>query len=182
MRHQPVQAGHAAVEHALDMVAHRLRGDRGLLGHRQIGGARADDDDQPDAVSRDRLDHDHSRGLVHLARQPAREQRGHHRRLGAGGEHVVVRLRQPPHDGDHLLRRLALTEDGLGHALAQRAVQIHAGEAQVLDGQRAEPGQRLLGSERAGRDGLQQRPYFFPIHFNTSLALPLRKPCRSSVT
>ncbi len=61
-------------------------------------------------------------------------------------------------------------------------MQIHAGEAQVLDRQRAEPGQRLVGRQRAGRDGLQQRSYFFPIHFSASLALPLRKPCRSSVT
>ena len=119
---------------------------------------------------------------MHPARQPAREQRGHHRGLGPRGEHVVVRLREPSHDRHHLLRRLALAEDGLGHAVAERAVQIHAGEAQVLDGQRAEPGQRLIGRHRAGRDRLQQRPYFFPIHFSTSLALPLRKPCRSSVT
>ena len=61
-------------------------------------------------------------------------------------------------------------------------MQIHAGEAQVLDGKRAEPGQGLLGRHRAGRDRLQERPYFLPIHFSTSLALPLRKPWRSSVT
>ncbi len=119
---------------------------------------------------------------MHPARQAAREQRGHHRGLGPRGEHVVVRVREPSHDRHHLLRSLALAEDGLGYPVAERAVQIHAGEAQVLHGKRAEPGQGLLGRHRAGRDRLQERPYFFPIHFSTSLALPLRKPWRSSVT
>ena len=63
-----------------------------------------------------RLDHDEARGLVHLTHGSPRERAATHRGLGARGEHVVVRLGQPPDDRHHLLRRLALAEDGLGHA------------------------------------------------------------------
>jgi hypothetical protein len=182
VRHQAVQAGHPAVEQPFNDVAHHLRGHRRLLGHREIGGARAHHYDEPYPVPRGGLHHDQARGLVHATRQPARDQGRGHRRLRAGGQHVVVVLGQALHDGHHLLRGLARAVDGLGHAVAQRAVQVDAGEAQVLVGQRAQPGERLLGGERAGRDLLQEGPYFFPIHRRASLALPLRKPCKSSVT
>ena len=77
---------------------------------------------------------------------------------------------------------LALAEHRLGHAVPQRPMQVHAGEAEILEGQRAELRQRLVRAHRPSRDRLQQGPYFFPIHLRASLALPLRKPCRSSVT
>ena len=61
-------------------------------------------------------------------------------------------------------------------------VEVHAREAEVLHRQVAEPGQRALGRERAARDLVEQRSYFFAIHRRVSLALPLRKPWRSRVT
>ena len=103
-------------------------------------------------------------------------------RLRARAEDVVVRLRQPARDGDHLLRGLPLAEHRLGDAVAERPMQVHPGEAEVLDGQAAETGERLLGRHGAAGDGLQQRLYLFPVHRRSSLALPLRNPCRSSVT
>jgi len=45
-----------------------------------------------------------------------------------------------------------------------------------------QPGQGLLRGHGTVRHRLEQRPYFFPIHLSASFALPLRKPCRSSVT
>ncbi len=55
-------------------------------------------------------------------------------------------------------------------------MKIHAGEAQVLDGEIAQPRKPLRGAQLAPRDRFQQLPYFFPIHWRTSLALPLRNP------
>jgi hypothetical protein len=93
-----------------------------------------------------------------------------------------VRLGEATRDGDHLLRAFARAEDGLGHAMTERAMQIHAREAQILDGKIAEPAERRLGRHRPARHRFQQRSYFFPVHFSISLALPLRKPWRSTVT
>ena len=61
-------------------------------------------------------------------------------------------------------------------------MEIHAREAEVIDGQVAQPGHRLLRRESARGDGLEKLPYFFTIHLSASFALPLLKPCRSSVT
>ena len=47
-------------------------------------------------------------------------------------------------------------------------MKIHAGEAQVLDRQRAEPGQRRSASMRAGRTASSSAAYFFPIALQCS--------------
>ena len=49
---QAVQPGHADVVDPLDVVAHQLGGDGGLLGHRQVGGAGADKADAASAPRR----------------------------------------------------------------------------------------------------------------------------------
>ena len=74
------------------------------------------------------------------------------------------------------------TVRGLRRTVAQRAVDVHPREAQILHRQVPQPGERALGGERAPRDLLEQRSYFFAIHRSASLALPLRKPWRSRVT
>ena len=107
---------------------------------------------------------------------------GHHRGIGARGEDIVVACGEPARDGHHLSGRLALAEHRLGDAVAKGAMQIDAGEAEVVDGQVAEPRHRLLWPKSPGGDGLEELLYFFAIHLSASLALPLRNPCRSSVT
>ena len=89
---------------------------------------------------------------------------------------------EAPHDGHDLVGSLALTEHGFRHAVAERAVQVHSREAQIFDGQRAQAEKRLLRRHGAVRDSLEEGSYFFPVHFRISLALPLRKPWRSTVT
>ena len=129
-----------------------------------------------------RLDDDEPRLRVDRALEAGGQQGLDHGRIGAGRQDVVVTLRKPAHDGHDLRRGLALAEDGLRDAMAERAVKIHPREAEILDGQVAKPRQRLVGLERSRRDRLEELPYFFLIHASASLALPLRNPCRSSVT
>ena len=119
---------------------------------------------------------------MHAVRQAAGGDGREHIGLGAGGEHIVVRLGQRGEDGDDLGGGLALAEDGLRGAMAEGAVEIHPREAEILHRQVAQPGQRALGRERAARDLVEERSYFFAIHRRASLALPLRKPWRSRVT
>ncbi len=180
-----MQAGDAAIVDPLHVVAHRLRGHRGLLGHRLVGGARADHHDEPEALPRHRLHHHHPGRLVHPARQPARHQRRDDPGVGAGGQHVVVVLGQAGDDGHHLLRRLARAVHRLRHPVPQRAVQIDPCEAQVVVRHRPQPGERFVRGDGARGHRVQEGLYFFPVHRrvrSASLALPLRKPCRSSVT
>ena len=129
-----------------------------------------------------RLDHDQPGLGVHPALEAARLEGADHRDFRAGGQDVLVGLGEPADDGHHLLRRLAQAEDGLRDAMAERAMQVHAREAKVLDGQIAQPCHGLLGREGSRRDRFQQLSYFFAIHFKASLALPLLNPCRSRVT
>ena len=74
MRHEPVEPGHAAIVEPLHPIAHRLRGDGGLLGDAAVGGARAHDRDEPDPVGRRRLHDDQPRERVDPALEPARAQ------------------------------------------------------------------------------------------------------------
>ena len=64
---------------------------------------------------------------------------------GAGHEHALAAAGDALHDGQQLLRALAGAEDGLGKAPAQRAMVVHLGEPEVLEGQALEALQGLLG-------------------------------------
>ena len=102
--------------------------------------------------------------------------------LGARGEDIVVGSARRREDGDDLGGVLPWQKTASGRAVAQGAVEVHAREAEVLHGQVAQPGERALGRERAPGDLFEERSYLFAIHRSASLALPLRKPWRSSVT
>ena len=151
MRHQPVEPRHAAVIDALHAVAHGLAGDGGLLGHGLVGGAGTHDDDEPEALLVTGPDHGDARLRVEPVGQPALRHGLEHALVGARGEDVVVLLGEPAEDGHHLLGRLPLAEHRLRDPVAQRAVEIHAGEAQVLHGQVAQARQRALGRQRPAR-------------------------------
>ena len=182
MRHEPVESRHPAVVEPLHAIAQRLGDHRRFLRHRTVGGARAHHDDEPQTVPRDGLDHGHPRVLVEPAREAAIRDGLQDLGLGARGEDIVVRPGQRGEDRHHLRRGLALAEHGFGRAVAERAVKIHPREAQILHRQVPQPRQRAARGERAARDLLEQRSYFFAIHRRASLALPLRKPWRSTVT
>ena len=133
VREQPVQPRDADVEEALDPVAGELGGQRGLLGHRDVGGSGADHGDRPaPAVGRGRRpDDDRARHRQVARRRHGGEDRGGRR--GADARRERGRARPSPSSvriaGD-LLGRLALAEHDLGEAGAQVPVGVDAGEAE----------------------------------------------------
>ena len=134
MVQQAVQAGHAAVEDALDAIAEGLGDERRLFGDGMVGRAGGRDHDEPDPLAR-LGPHDHeSRLSVVDVRQPGRGYRVGDDLLGTRREDVGVSLGEPREDRDDLRRRLARAEHCLGSAAAQCAVMIHLGEVEVLVG------------------------------------------------
>jgi hypothetical protein len=85
-----------------------------------------------------------------LAARVAGQRRGGLVVVGPGQQHRALgRGRQQlGHDGGALRRGLPRTVDGLGQALAQRAVVIDAGEPQVGVGEAAQPGHDLVGLDQ----------------------------------
>ena len=74
----------------------------------------------------------------------------------AGDEQPVAARDEPLSDGRHLLRRLALAENDLGEALAQGAVMIQRGEAQVFVGKVSQALESFVDRQIAVADRLQQ--------------------------
>jgi hypothetical protein len=72
-------------------------------------------------------------------------------RIRARDEHVVRVFEQAPGNGDNLLRGLAFAEDHLRHAVAQRAMVVHLGEAQIFERHVAQAVQRAVHIHRAAR-------------------------------
>ena len=69
--------------------------------------------------------------------------------VGAGGDDARA-------DRRDLRGALALAEDHLGHAAAERAMLVDLGEAEILEGQMAQALERRGGAKPAGRDLLQE--------------------------
>ena len=151
-----MQAGHTAVVEALDAIAHGLGRDRRLLRHAHVGRPGAHDHDEADTLLSAWLDDDQRRVRVDPALEPGACERRDHRRIRARRQNVVVVLGEARDDGQHLRRSLALAEHGLRDTVSQRAMEIHPGEAQIVDGQVAQPCHRLLGRQSTGGHGLQE--------------------------
>ena len=150
-----MDAGDTDVVHAVGGAAHELGGDRGLLGDRDIGRAGATDDDA---------------GTLRLARAIKRDAAGVrvvdrvgqallHRAIcfdvGARDEHAVALRSETLGDSRDLLRRLALAEDDLRVAGAQRAVVINAGEAEVFVRQVTQAGECVVRADIAAVNGFE---------------------------
>jgi hypothetical protein len=58
-------------------------------------------------------------------------------------------LRQPREDFRRLRRSLALSENHLWHARAQRAVMVNFGKSKIFKGQMAKAVDRIVGGELA---------------------------------
>ena len=80
---------------------------------------------------------------------------------GTAGERIPLLLDHARHDGRHLLRRLAFRIDEFRHSLPRGAVMIQPGECFHFFKRKT-----VIGHDDD----------------NASLLLPLRKPCKSSVT
>src|ERR687897_705333 len=82
---------------------------------------------------------------------------------GAGG------IEQLGDDGGALLRRLAGPVYGLGQVLAEGAMVVDAGEAQVGVGQAAQPLDGLVGGDGAHLDGVEQPAQSILVHVTSML-------------
>jgi len=129
---QPVQPGDTDVRDAGDSGAVHGRGQRGLGGHRRVGGPRADHGDQ--AARRRHRSQRHGAGDVvdcGLGNLGAHDRPG---LVGQpGGEHGPVRMTvvQGAQDPDDLLGGLALAVDDLGIARPRGPVDVDARVPQV---------------------------------------------------
>ena len=94
-------------------VAHQLGGERGLLGHRQVGGAGGDDDDRAAAARRRSRPRQMRQARVRDVRQLRASPRVTVRPTSASRRVISTLWRavaQRARDGDDLLRRLAGAE------------------------------------------------------------------------
>ena len=122
-----MDAGHADVEDRLHLVAHRFDCE-------DVAGAGADHGDLALAVDGAVPPHpDGARQREVLGVGAMRLHQVRRALVGARGEHVPGLLQKPRGDLGHLLGRLALGQNHLRHAAAQRAVVVDLGEAQVLE-------------------------------------------------
>ena len=73
-------------------------------------------------------------------------------------------LQQLAGDGHHLFRGLALGEDHLRHAVAQRAMVVHLGESQIFEGHVAHAHHGRIDIHGAAANLFEHRPKLLLIH------------------
>src|SRR5205807_7886630 len=84
-----------------------------------------------------------------------------------GGEDVAAVLGQPGEYLRHLRRRLAFTEDHLGHAHTQGAVMIHLGKAEIFKGQMPQALHGIVRRELATTYLIEKFADGFGVHGST---------------
>src|SRR5713226_3712333 len=168
MPQEPMQPGHADIVDGLGAVAHHFRGQAGLLGNRDIAGARRKSQNQP--LARARMvapDGDRARKRMEfrLAAQPPYGTIDAF--AGARNQDIVLRGPRTQHSADNpgdLLRSLAWGEDGLGKTLAQRAVVVNLGKAEVFKRQVAQPLDGLRDRKAPGSHPVKKPPDVWLFH------------------
>jgi hypothetical protein len=77
---------------------------------------------------------------------------------GARGKDVAFRMtgREAREDLRHLSSRFALAEDDFGHSVAQFAMMVELGEAEVFKGKMAKARKSFVGRELSGTDVTEQ--------------------------
>ena len=140
-----MEARHAHVVQAGDVVAQYLGGEGGFLGHGHIAGAAGGHHDGALAGDRGHVPHD-----AHPADLVVGEGQGLPHHPGGLGAHagdedgLLPLLAQGGGDVPDLRGGLARAVDHLGGTLAQAPVVIHLGEAQVLEGLHLQPQNGLV--------------------------------------
>ena len=160
-----MDAGYADVVNGVDFVAHHFGGDLGFFGDGEIAGAGADHGDHSFAAR--------------LAVAPDSQRAGGFEIFGGGmfvlnavgcfgtgpGDQKIGRFgQQAMGDRGDLVRRLAESEDHFRHAVAQAAVVIDFGEAEVFKRQVTHALHRGVDFERAVADLIEQRAQVILIH------------------
>src|SRR5712692_4536744 len=168
MPEEPMQPGHADIVDGLGAVAHHFRGQAGLLGDRDIAGAGREGQNQPLARARMAApdgNRPRKRMEFRLAAQPPYGTIDAF--AGARNQDVVLGSPRAQHSADNpgdLLRSLARGEDGLGKTLAQRAVVVNLGEAEVFKRQVAQPLDGLRDRKAPGSHPVKEPPNVWLFH------------------
>ena len=152
--------GDADVGDQLGAASHDLRRDERLLGHRQVGGAGAHHEH---AAARPRAGG--VRSTNERARAPSARRAGTRARSAvallladAGRQHdAATRRKRRSTIATQLLRRLALAEDHLGEAGAQRALVVERRELEPLDRRLGDPTSRPAAGDSAPRRTARRR-------------------------
>ena len=134
-----MQSGDADVVQTAHVIAHEFRRPGGLLGDREISGARGGDDDGPLAAGHISLaQRDDVRVVVVDRVGESLADRFKRRRRRARDQQRRPAAGNLGRNGGDLGGRLAEAEDDFGEALAKRSVMIDAGEAEVFERLRAQ--------------------------------------------
>jgi len=168
MLEQAMNAGDTDVVELVDAIAHHARGEQSFFGDGNVAGASGDDKDQ--AFAGDfaaALDGDDAREGMKL--RGARGfsigffHGGEDFGVGASDENVVARVFLLEHGADDfggLLRRFAFGENDFGKALAEGAVMVDFGKAEVLERQMLESLDRRSRREVSALHGFQNFQQF----------------------
>ena len=161
----PVQPRDAHVVSRLHATSENCRGHGGLFGHRNVRGARGDDQHPAHRSrrSRRRDDDGAAQRMIHGTRSGS-PHGSEHLGGGAGREEGAVAFHDALGDGGDLLDRLPFAEDHLRESLAQSPMVIHPSEAHVLVGQMAELLRRLFGRDLVGANVSQELQERLAIH------------------
>ena len=84
--------------------------------------------------------------------------------VGAGDQDVAGAGEKALGDGDHLLGCFAFGEDDFGHAVAERAMMVDFGEAQIFKGQVAKALDGAIDIHFPRAHLFEQRPELVLIH------------------
>ena len=168
MVEQAVQSGHANIVDTVDLVAHQLCRDRGLLSNGQIGRAGADEADAAKGFARKAIHRRGSGYLVVLTVRDALLQPPEDFGVDARDEEAAGAFNQPLGDSDDLFRRLPLAEHDLRQVVAEGAVVVEFGEPQVFVGQMPQAVEGIVYAGFAARDGFQKRAERFLVDDLTS--------------
>ncbi len=154
---QAMHARHADVVHALDAVAHDLRGDGRLLGDGEVARPRADHGNGAGSFAqRFFLDGEASRqfmvdGALEFAADRARVFV-----RDARGEDVVFAFQQGGGDFDDLLGGFARAENHFGKTVAQSPVRVHLRKPEIGHGCRLKCAEDFVPVDAAGAELIQK--------------------------
>jgi hypothetical protein len=170
---ETVDAGDSDVVEMLDAVAHEFGGDYGFFGDGDVAGAGGDYRDHSFAVELAvAVEGDGSGeravdGFGDLGRYSVKLFFSR-----ARGQDIAFVLGQLRENLRHLGGSLALAENHFGHALAEGAVMINFGEAEVFEREMAQTGYRFVGCELFGADIFEETGKGGSVHVMDIVAGP----------
>ncbi len=163
-----MDAGYADVEEGFDAIAHGAGGVNGFFGDRDIAGAGGDDKDG--SLPGDlgvAFDGDDAGEFMEFCGAADAADGGVDSFVGAGDEDVVAGVRALEHglrDGSDLGGGFSFAEDDFREALAEGAVVVDIGDADVFEGQMLETLEGGFGGELFGLNLLQNFQNFLRVH------------------